>query len=118
MAEKQALNKISEEIICNAAMKAALRVAGVNHLSDTLADNITKMIAGKESDQRGVKLSKEKDSYIIDIFVVADYGAKIPELAWNIQTAVKEKVSKITKKNINAVNIHVQGVALPKNPGE
>ncbi len=114
MAEKQAINKISEEIICNAAMKAALRVPGVNHLSDTFADNITKMIAGKESAQRGIKLSKDKESYTIDIFIVADYGTKIPELAWNIQTAVKEKVSKITKKTINAVNIHIQGVALPK----
>lgn len=114
MAEKQVLNKISEEIIARAAMKAALSVKGVNHLSDSLADNITKKIAGKVPAATGVKVSKEKDSFIVDIFLVADYGAKIPQLAWDIQNAVKENVLKLTDKKLEAVNIHVQGVTLPK----
>ena len=48
------------------------------------------------------------------MFVVVDYGVKIPQLAWDIQTAVKEHVLKIINIKVNAVNIHVQGVSLPK----
>lgn len=117
MAEKQALNKISEEIISRAAMKAALSVSGVNHLNDTLADNITKKIAGKDPVSKGIKVSRDKDCYTIDVFIVADFGTKIPELAWDIQTAIKKHISKVTNKKINAVNIHIQGVALPKKTG-
>ena len=49
----------------------------------------------------------------IDIFLVADYGVKIPQLAWDIQNEVKKSVSGITDQILNAVNIHVQGVSLP-----
>ena len=46
MSDKQTINKISEDIICAAAAKAALEADGVIGFSDTLADNLTKMIAG------------------------------------------------------------------------
>lgn len=118
MSEKQTLNKISEEIIGMAAMKAALSVAGVNHLSETLTDNITKKIAGKDTGTIGVKISKDNEGQtVIDIFIVADYGCKIPQLAWDIQSAVKEHVFKIANDKVSAVNIHVQGVVLPKEHG-
>ena len=113
MSDKQVQNKISEEIICMAAMRAVLNVPGVNHLCDSLADNITKMIAGKDSPYKGIKLTRDKDVLSIDVFLIADYGVKIPQLAWDIQNAVKESVSNMTDTILNAVNIHVQGVALP-----
>ena len=113
LSDKQTLNRISEEIICMAAMKAALNVPGVNHLCDSFADNIAKKIVGKETPYNGIKLSKDKDMISIDIFLVADYGVKIPQLAWDIQNEVKKSVSGITDQILNAVNIHVQGVSLP-----
>lgn len=114
MSDKQVINKISEEIICMAAMRAALNVPGVNHLCDTFADNITKKIVGKDTPYKGIKLTRDKDIIAIDVFIVADYGVKIPQLAWDIQNAVKKSVTTTTEQILNAVNIHVQGVALPK----
>lgn len=113
MSDKQMLNKISEEIVCMAAMRAVLNVPGVNHLCDSLADNITKKIAGKDTSHKGIKLTRDKDVISIDIFIVADYGVKIPQLAWDIQRDVKKSVSELTDQILNAVNIHVQGVSLP-----
>ncbi len=110
MSEKQVLNKISEEIIAMSASRAVLGVPGVNHLSD----NFIEKIVGKDSPAKGIKVSKEKDKITVDVFVVVDYGVKIPQLAWDIQTAVKEHVLKIINIKVNAVNIHVQGVSLPK----
>jgi len=114
MSDKQTMNKISEEIICMTTMRAVLSVPGVNHLCDSLADNISKRISGKEAAYKGIKLSRDKEDIIsIDIFIVADYGVKIPQLAWDIQNEVKKSVSKITDQILNAVNIHIQGVSLP-----
>ena len=119
MSEKQTINRISDEIIGMAAMKAAMGVAGVNHLADSLADNISRMISGKEEWSTGVKVTRDKEnSPVIDISVVADYGSKIPQLAWDIQTAVKDNVFKISGERVSAVNIHVQGVTLSKNSRE
>lgn len=99
-------------------MKAAMGVAGVNHLADSLADNISRMISGKEEWSTGVKVTRDKEnSPVIDISVVADYGSKIPQLAWDIQTAVKDNVFKISGERVSAVNIHVQGVTLAKTAG-
>lgn len=113
MPDKQSSNRISEEIIAVAASKATLGVRGVNHLCDNFADNLIDMIVGKETPAKGVKVSKDKDKITIDIFIVSDYGVKIPQLAWDIQSAVKEKILQVTNKQVSAVNIHVQGVALP-----
>jgi len=118
MSEKQSLNKISEDLISIAAMNAVLSVSGVNHLTDSLADNITKKIVGKNENTKGIKISKDKeDLFVIDIYIIADYGCNIPQLAWDIQTEVKEKVSETINQKIGAVNIHIQGVSLPKKNG-
>lgn len=119
MSEKQSLSKISDEIISIAAMEAVLGVAGVNHLTENLADNITKKIVGKSDKYKGIKISKDKeDLFVVDIFIVADYGYNIPQLAWDIQSSVKKKVQKAINQKIGAVNIHVQGVSLPKKTGD
>ena len=93
--DKQNINKISKEIVSMAASKASLTVPGVNQ-------------------ERDVKISKEKEGFTIDVYVLADFGAKIPQLAWDVQNAVKEAVEKITQQKVKAVNIHVQGVMMPE----
>lgn len=118
MSEKQALNRISEEIISTIAMNTVLEVPGVNHLSDSFADNITKKIVGKNDKTKGIKVSKDKeDLFVVDIHIVADYGYNIPQLAWDIQSSVKKHVTKAINQKIGAVNIHIEGVSLPKNNG-
>ena len=119
MSEKQSTNKISEDILSIIAMEAVLGVSGVNHLTDSLADNLTKKIVGKGDKVKGIKISKDKeDLHVIDISIVADYGRNIPQLAWDIQTAVKKNIQKALNHKIGAVNIHIQGVSMPKKTGE
>ena len=43
--------------------------------------------------------------------MIVDFGVKIPQVAWEIQNAVKSSVRDMTKIVPNAVNIHVQGVS-------
>ena len=119
MSEKQSIVKLSDEIISLIVMEAATQVSGVNQLTDSLADNLTKMIVGKGDKYKGIKISKDKeDLYVIDIHIIADYGKNIPQLAWDIQSAVKKKLEKAINQKIGAVNIHIQGVSMPKKKGE
>ena len=119
MSEKQSQTKISDEILSLAAMEAAESVTGVNHLAESLAGNLTKFIAGKGDNYKGIKISKDKeDMYVIDVSIVADYGRNIPQLAWDIQSSVKKRIEKTINQKIGAVNIHIQGVSMPKKKGE
>ena len=93
--DKPNINKISKEIVSLAASKATNAVEGVNH-------------------EREIKLSKDKEGFIHDVFIDADFGVKIPQLAWDIQNSVKEAVKSTTHQKVKAVNIHVQGVMMPQ----
>ena len=105
--EKQTINKISEEIVHRTAAKAALAVPGVSRLSDSFTDNLTRMFYGKDA---GIKVNVADDGLVIDIFVIVKFGVKIPQIAWDIQNAVKSSIRKIAPINLKSVNIHVQGV--------
>lgn len=94
--DKQDLLKISKEIISIAASKAALNVPGVNQ-------------------EKGVKINHSKEGFVIDIYIMADFGVKIPQLAWDIQNSVKEAVlAAASNAVVKAVNIHIQGVMMPR----
>ena len=93
--DKQDLLKISKELVSMAASRATLNVPGVNQ-------------------EKGVKISSGKEGYIVDIYVIADFGVKIPQLAWDIQNSVKEAVITAANVAVKAVNIHIQGVMMPR----
>lgn len=108
------IDRISEEVVSLAAMKAALSVPGVYGLCDTLTGNLTRIIGAKDNDLIGVKVSGEKEKLTIDLYVIVRFGVKIPQLAWDIQSTVKETVEDLTHLHVKEVNIHIQGVQEPQ----
>ena len=112
--DKQTL-KVSEEIVSMLAARAALRVPGVSRLNGEFADKVAKKILGKENIARGIGISKEEEGIGIDIYLNVEYGTRIPDLAWEVQNSVKETVESVTGLSVQMVNIHVEGVNMPKN---
>lgn len=108
------IDKISEEVVSLAAMKAALGVPGVYGLCDTLSGNLTRIIGAKDTDLVGVKVSGDKTALCIDLYLIVLFGAKIPQLAWDVQSTVKEAVEDLTHDRVKEVNIHIQGVQEPQ----
>ena len=106
--------KISADVVSQAAVKAALSVPGVYGLCDTLTGNLTRIIGAKDNDLIGVKVSGNKTALTIDLYVIVLFGVKIPQLAWDIQSAVKEAVEALTHDRVQEVNIHIQGVQEPQ----
>ncbi len=89
--------KISEDVIITCIANAALATKGLAGLSGA-------------SPKKGVKLSKEEEKLVVDLYVILNYGVKIPEVAWNIQKNVKKELEKIITREIKAINIHVQSI--------
>lgn len=106
--------KISDEVMAVCAINATLRTPGVAGLTGGLTDSISETILGKESLSKGIKVNQTDDGIVLDVYVVVKYGVKIPVVAWDIQTNVKEELEIMTSRSVSAVNIHVQGVERPE----
>ena len=110
--EKIGAVKISDDVVAVCAVNATLKIAGVSDFSPVFSDNFSKNFFGKEPLYKGIKISQNEDGIALDVFVIVDYGVKIPAVAWDIQENVKKEVEEITGYNVKAVNIHVQGVRM------
>ena len=99
--------KISDEVIASCVRTAAKRVPGMYDFSGGL--RVPKL--GKDP-MKGIKIS-QNDGLVIDVHIIVNYGAKIPEVAWDVQENVKSEVENMLSMEVTAVNIHVQGVHFP-----
>ena len=102
--------KISEDVVSVKAGIAAGEVAGVTGMSGGLVGDMAEIL-GKKSLSKGVKVEVGEKEAAIDLFVVLDYGVRIPEVAQKIQENVKRSVEIMTGLDVVEVNIHVQGVS-------
>ena len=63
-----------------------------------------------ENFNKGVVVSKRKDSIEVDIYIVVGYGLRITEIASAVQKKVKFDLERAFNVNFAAINIYVQGV--------
>ena len=104
--------KIADDVIAICVANATLQTKGVTAFSPVFSDNFSKNFFGKDPQHKGVKVSQNDDGISIDIYVIVEYGMKIPVVAWDIQENVKQQVEEMTDSPVKAVNIHVQGVQM------
>ena len=109
--------KISVDVISTIAGMAASEIDGVNCMYSSFAGGIAEMFGAKKGIGRGVRVEMTENSVLIDLYVVVDYGVRIPELAWEIQENVKNNVETMTGMNVEKVNIHIEGVSFAKETG-
>jgi uncharacterized alkaline shock family protein YloU len=107
--------RISDDVVAVIAGISCTEVEGVAGMSGGLVGDITEIL-GKKSFSKGVKVEVGEKEAAIDLFVVVDYGAKIPEVAQQVQENVKTAVEVMTGLKVVQVNVHVHGVAF--RPGD
>lgn len=105
---------ISEEVIGIIAGLAAAEVDGVSGMTLGFVDGINQMLGNNKKYTKGVKIELDGNNVTIDLYVIVKYGVKIPDVAFSIQTSVKNSVESMTGLNVKAVNINVQGVTFDK----
>jgi uncharacterized alkaline shock family protein YloU len=105
--------KISDEVIAIIAGVAATEVPGVAGMSGGIAGEIAGML-GRKNLAKGVKVEVGEKEAAIDLYIIVEYGFRIPDVAWTIQEKVKKAVESMSGLNVVEVNIHVQGVNIDK----
>ena len=101
--------KIADDVIATNAGKAAMEVKGVYSMSGGFAGGISEVF-GKKNYTKGIKVDNTEKGLKIDVNIIVEYGARIPDVAYEIQNRVKKSVENMTGLNIEEVNVHIQGV--------
>ncbi len=103
--------KISEDVLATIAGNAAGEIKGVAGLS--LRPNIdSKGLFHKKTLGKAIKLNMKDGDATIDIFVNIFSGVKIPDMAEQLQTRVKETVQNMTGITVSKVNVHISGLVI------
>ena len=108
---------IADEVVSIIASLAAAEVKGVASMGSTISGGFAELL-GKKNLSKGVKLSVDDKNVVLDLSIIVEYGAKIPDVAWELQEKVKSEVESMTGLTVTAVNISVDGVNVPKSEKE
>ena len=106
---------ITEEVVAIVAGQTAISTDYVASMSSTVAGNIVESF-GVKNPNKGVTVRTKDGKVILDLYVIVRYGAKISDVAWNIQENVKKEVENMTGAVVDSVNIHITGVDFSPKP--
>ena len=109
--------RIADEVIASIAGIATLDVPGVVEMSSGLIGGMAEMI-GKKNPAKGVKVQVGAREVAVDLYVVVEYGLRIPDVALQVQEKVKEAIETATGMTVLEINVHVQGVGFSRNDSE
>jgi uncharacterized alkaline shock family protein YloU len=76
-----------------------------------LRDGIAERL-NRENVHRGVELEVREDGILIELYIIAQYGTRISEVAHNLMSVVRYAVEKSLGLPVLAVNVNVQGIHL------
>jgi uncharacterized alkaline shock family protein YloU len=109
--------RIANEVVAVIAGLAATEIDGVAGMSGGIAGGIAEML-GRRNLSRGVKVEVGEREAAIDLFIIVDFGVRIPEVALRVQENVKQAIESMTGLAVIEVNVHVLGVSFAEGQDE
>ena len=113
VAENDESIKISNDVVASIAGVAVSEVPGVYGMAGGITE-----IFGKKGLTKGIKVEVGEMETKIDVNIIVEYGARIPDVAFEIQNRVKKAVETMTGLKVANVNIHIQGINIPEKRSE
>ncbi len=108
---------ISNDVVATIASIAAKSIEGVAGMFGSITGGFAELL-GKKNPSKGVKVTITDHDVKIDMFVIVEYGVKIPDVAWEIQEKTKNEVEAMTGLNVVEVNVNIEGVNTAKKAEE
>ncbi|MPW25159.1 Asp23/Gls24 family envelope stress response protein [Alkalibaculum sp. M08DMB] len=102
---------ISEDVIGSIASLATLEVDGVVEMVGGLTKDIAEKL-GKKNQAKGVKITRNNNELVVDIYLIVKYGVQIQDTGYNVQKKVKHSIEIMTGLNVVQINVNVEGVQL------
>lgn len=113
-APTQGAIQIGNDVLADIAGYATLECYGIVAMaSPTLRDGVAQILS-QDKLRKGVRVTSDGEGVIIDLYVVAEYGTNLAEVAHNMSERVKYVVASNAEVRVDAVNVHVQGIKVRK----
>ena len=106
--------KISDEVVSVIAGIAAEEIDGIVEFQH----GVSSIFKGKKTSGKSVKVTLNENSALIEMAVSVEYGIKIPEVVAKVQENIKRTVEAMTGLSVEAVDIYVQNIYMPKKEEE
>ena len=100
--------RIDDEVLGAIAVIAAKKVPGVHRIAMSFFSGIIQIF--RKLPDAGVKAVVNEGEVSIDLGIVVDYGASIPEVSWKVQKTIKEEVERASGLKVVKVNVVIAGV--------
>ena len=102
---------ISPEAIGQLAASAALSSYGVIGIAEKTLLREPSLTPLKVKDyNKGVFISKSKDAFVVDLYLICAYGVKMTEIITEVQKKVKYDLEKKFTVRFMAVNVYIQSI--------
>lgn len=109
--------RIANEVVKIIAGLAATEVKGVAGMSGGVVDGFAELLKRKNL-SKGVKVEVGEKQAAVDLFIVIEFGANVPETAMLVQENVKRAIESMTGLDVIEVNVHIQGVEFKQEETE
>ena len=104
---------ISEDVIVTLVKSAVAEIEGVSGLSNAAGAELAELI-GIKTVSKGIKVSFEDETIIIDVIINVSYGSSIVAVAREVQEKLLSTVQSVTGFEKAKVNVHVAGISFDK----
>jgi uncharacterized alkaline shock family protein YloU len=101
---------ISHAVIATYAAAAAREVAGVRGISDGHLGLLERR-AEPDRAPRGVRVLADGDDIALELHVVAEWGARLPDVAAALQRSVREYLAAMIELDVRQVAVVIDDVA-------
>ena len=109
--------EVSPHVVASIVGHAATECYGVVGMAARgLRDGIAERL-NRENVHRGVEIEVHDGGIHIELYIIAQYGTRISEVAHNLMSAVRYAVEKSLGVRVVAVNVNVQGIHLEGDGG-
>jgi uncharacterized alkaline shock family protein YloU len=104
--------EVSPRVVASIVGHAANECYGVVGMAARgLRDGIAERL-NRETLHRGIEVEVRDGGLVIELYIIAQYGTRISEVAHNLMSAVKYEVERTLGLDVIAVNVNVQGIHL------
>lgn len=110
--------EIAPEVIEIIANMAALEVEGIVNLSGGMMADLVDRIGGRKTSGKGVKVDIGEKEAAVDVYIIVEYGYRIPDTAHKVQENVRNSIEKMTGLYVTKVNVHIVDVQLKQEKKE
>ncbi len=102
--------KISDEVISVVSSIAVSDIEGVIGIYDSGKPGLF----GIKTTSKGVYAEIKDNIITVDLDIIVKYGVKMQDVAWEIQSKVKNAVETMTGLYVQKINVNIKGIQTPE----